>query len=267
MRTIMAAKSSGESSFSFSRRYFHWRRKSEEDAGQEGDEETQTSNSSSHVCERLKEYEVKIPPLPLKPVGEPKPKSKIQTLSVSKLRTALTHFTQSRPHSQATHLGTKVVGTLFGYRRGHVHFAFQRDPRSSPALLIELATPTASLVKEMSSGLVRIALECDRKNVKKSTLKLVEEPVWRAYCNGKKCGYGLKRECKSEEWIGKVLQAVEKVSMGAGVLPGDGCELGELMYMRAKFERVVGSRDSEAFYMMNPDGCGGPELSIYLLRV
>jgi hypothetical protein len=29
----------------------------------------------------------------------------------------------------------------------------------------------------------------------------------------------------------------------------------------------VGSRDSEAFYMMNPDGSGGPELSIYLLRV
>jgi uncharacterized protein (TIGR01570 family) len=39
------------------------------------------------------------------------------------------------------------------------------------------------------------------------------------------------------------------------------------MYMRAKFERVVGSRDSEAFYMINPDGNAGPELSIYLLRV
>jgi hypothetical protein len=36
---------------------------------------------------------------------------------------------------------------------------------------------------------------------------------------------------------------------------------------------VVGSRDSEAFYMMNPDSSssnginGGPELSVYLLRV
>jgi uncharacterized protein (TIGR01570 family) len=41
------------------------------------------------------------------------------------------------------------------------------------------------------------------------------------------------------------------------------------MYMRARFERVVGSRDSEAFYMMNPDcnNGGGPELSVYLLRV
>jgi uncharacterized protein (TIGR01570 family) len=60
--------------------------------------------------------------------------------------------------------------------------------------------------------------------------------------------------------------------MGAGVLPmpssGNGTEFeGEIMYMRAKYERVVGSKDSEAFYMMNPVGSAGPELSIYLLRV
>ena len=28
----------------------------------------------------------------------------------------------------------------------------------------------------------------------------------------------------------------------------------EIMYMTTKFERVVGSRDCEAFYMMNPNG-------------
>ena len=49
--------------------------------------------------------------------------------------------------------------------------------------------------------------------------------------------------------------------MGAGVLPrnynGNGAESeGELMYMRARFERVVGFKDSKAFYMMNPDGTG-----------
>jgi uncharacterized protein (TIGR01570 family) len=60
--------------------------------------------------------------------------------------------------------------------------------------------------------------------------------------------------------------------MGAGVIPAAcGGGEGDVMYMRARFERVVGSRDSEAFYMMNPDsstgGNGGPELSIYLLRV
>ena len=55
--------------------------------------------------------------------------------------------------------------------------------------------------------------------------------------------------------------------MGAGVLPNSDGSDGEVMYMRARFERIVGSRDSEAFYMMNPDSNGAPELSIYLLRV
>ncbi|CAI0552625.1 unnamed protein product [Linum tenue] len=119
----------------------------------------------------------------------------------------------------------------------------------------------------MASGLVRIALECE-KNKKKQGIKLLEEGVWRSYCNGKKCGYALRRECGEEEW--KVLQAVAPITMGAGVLPAAaeaGGGEGELMYMRARFERVVGSKDSEAFYMMNPeDGSGGPELSLYLLR-
>jgi uncharacterized protein (TIGR01570 family) len=106
---------------------------------------------------------------------------------------------------------------------------------------------------------------------KKRRPALVEEPTWRAYCNGRKCGYAVRRECGAEEW--RVLRAVEPVSVGAGVIPEDDHHAaagdGDMMYMRAKFERVVGSRDTEAFYMVNPDddGCGGPELSIYLLRV
>lgn len=164
-----------------------------------------------------------------------------------------------------------MTGTLFGHRRGHVRFAIQADPRTSPALIIELATPTCSLVKEMASGLVRIALECERKkdnnnNSNNSGIKLSEEPVWRAYCNGRKCGYAVRKEAGEEDW--KVLKAVEPVSMGAGVIPGNGeKDAGDVMYMRARFERVVGSRDSEAFYMMNPDSNSGPELSVYFLRV
>ncbi|KAI4335830.1 hypothetical protein L6164_014439 [Bauhinia variegata] len=121
----------------------------------------------------------------------------------------------------------------------------------------------------MASGLVRIALECDKeKEEEKKAVRLLEEPVWRTYCNGKKSGFATRRECGPKEW--DILKAVEPISMGAGVLPGNGPEAGsdgELMYMRAKFERIVGSRDSEAFYMMNPDSNGAPELSIYLLRV
>jgi hypothetical protein len=197
-------------------------------------------------------------------------------------------------------MGSSVTGTIFGRRRGRVHIALQTDPRAPPALMVELgAYSTGALVREMSSGLVRIALECEKIKTpahsgnshhqacaysiasvytttcmpsmrpgpggERRRTALAEEPTWRAYCNGRKCGYAVRRECGAEEW--RVLRAVENVSVGAGVVPDGGAGEGDLMYMRAKFERVVGSRDSEAFYMINPDGNAGPELSIYLLRV
>lgn len=258
MKTI-TAKTPHDSSFSFSRRYFHWKKKAEDE---DDEEEILNLSSSSHFSEELKDKEFRIP-VPAELACVPASRKK---LSVSKLRSALALFGKSRTHHHSG-LGTRVIGTLFGYRRGHVHIAFQEDAKSSPAFLIELATATSVLVREMASGLVRVALECEKKTPKKGK-KLLEEPLWRTYCNGKKCGYAMRRECGPEEW--KVLKAVEPISMGAGVLPGsgngDGSE-GELMYMRARFERVVGSKDSEAFYMMNPDGAGGPELSVYLLRV
>ncbi|PIN16068.1 hypothetical protein CDL12_11291 [Handroanthus impetiginosus] len=173
-------------------------------------------------------------------------------------------------------LGRKVTGTLFGYRRGHVSFAVQDDPRSEPVLLIELAVSTSTLVKEMSSGLVRIALECEKTHPPRggggrAAVRLFGEPTWTMYCNGRKCGYAVSRACTDSDW--HVLSTVQRVSVGAGVIPvvddgrkGSSAE-GELLYMRARFERVVGSRDSEAFYMLNPDGNGGPELSIFLLRI
>ncbi|MFS7943251.1 putative protein MIZU-KUSSEI 1-like, plant [Helianthus anomalus] len=171
--------------------------------------------------------------------------------------------------------GRKVTGTLFGNRRGHVSFAVQNDPRSYPIIVVQLAVTTANLVKEMSSGLVRIALECEKQHVRGGRgghTKLYNEATWSMYCNGRKCGYALTRACTESDW--HVLSTVQTVSVGAGVIPvvedggkrkGEG--EGELLYMRARFERVVGSRDSEAFYMMNPDGSRGPELSIFLLRI
>uniref|UniRef100_A0A2P2J036 Protein MIZU-KUSSEI 1 n=1 Tax=Rhizophora mucronata TaxID=61149 RepID=A0A2P2J036_RHIMU len=273
MKTIMA-KNPHDYSFSFSRRYFNWRliKKSVEEHDENDEEEEILSfNSSSHFSSDAAGFN-KNEELSMKVPARPQPGKK------SKLRSALTLFSRNnRETSCPTGLGTKVTVTLFGYRRGHVQFAFQEAAKVSPAFLIELATPTSVLVREMASGLVRIALECEKKPGKKAK-KLIEEPVWRTYCNGRKCGYAMRRECGPEEW--KVLKAVEPISMGAGVLPGgsgngngngnggaaDGSEVGELMYMRARFERVVGSKDSEAFYMINPDGSGGPELSVYLLR-
>ncbi|CAA7057166.1 unnamed protein product [Microthlaspi erraticum] len=175
-------------------------------------------------------------------------------------------------------LGRRVTGTLYGHRRGHVTFSVQYDPRSDPVLLLDLAMSTATLVKEMSSGLVRIALECEKRH--RPGTKLFHEPKWTMYCNGRKCGYAVSRggACTESDW--RVLNTVSRVTVGAGVIPpvksiddvsgggfGGGTELGELLYMRGRFERVVGSRDSEAFYMMNPDKNGGPELSIFLLRI
>ncbi|WOL01209.1 protein MIZU-KUSSEI 1-like [Canna indica] len=185
--------------------------------------------------------------------------------AVSRLRAALASGRRNRVPG----LGVRVTGTLYGQRRGHVHLAFQADGKSHPVVLVELATATSALVREMASGLVRIALECDRRGGEKAAAaRLAEEPLWRAYVNGRKSGYAVQRECGPGDW--KVLRAVEPVSMGAGVIPsgGAGGADKDVMYMRARFERVVGSKDSEAFYMMNPDSInGGPELSVYLLRV
>ncbi|RZB56566.1 protein MIZU-KUSSEI 1-like [Glycine soja] len=256
---------------SSSKRHFHWTNK----VGNEDPQLLPTSETMSKIIEEdtnTKEEEEqeddKAVPLP-GPAATSQAaatKRKLQAVAISRLRSVLTVFSKNRSNLPFG-LGSRVVGTLFGYRRGHVHFAFQKDPTSQPAFLIELATPISGLVREMASGLVRIALECDKDkdSEKKKTLRLLQESVWRTYCNGKKCGFATRRECGAKDW--DILKAVEPISMGAGVLPNSDGADGEVMYMRARFERIVGSRDSEAFYMMNPDSNGAPELSIYLLRV
>lgn len=273
------ARSPHESSFSFSRRHFQRivgkvSGEGGRGGGGEGEEEEEiltfsssSTNSASSSCAGNEEAVLGVPAMAAEKKKKSSSAAAAAAAAVTKFRSVLTAAVtgKNRP--------SKVTGTLFGHRRGHIHFAFQMDSKSLPTVLIELAMPTSSLVKEMASGLVRIALECERKaystagSGKSKPGKLLEETLWRAYCNGKKCGYAVRRELGPEDWM--VLKSVEPVSMGAGVLPaidGGGAQ-GEMMYMRAKFERVVGSKDSEAFYMMNPDGNSGPELSIYMLRV
>ncbi|GMJ00073.1 hypothetical protein like AT5G23100 [Hibiscus trionum] len=257
--------------------HFRWTKKvgtEDDDDVEEGSTFKQPSSKSSPNDQRDKNQAEDLKAKTH--VGVPTPRKKLQAVAITRLRAVLTAFGKNRPNPPfgGGGLGPRVVGTLFGSRRGHVHFAFQKEPNSPPAFLVELATPISGLVREMASGLVRIALECDKKERKededqKKAVRLLQEPVWRTYCNGKKCGFATRRDCGAKEL--NVLKAVEPISMGAGVLPVTepeaGAGDGEVMYMRAKFERVVGSRDSEAFYMMNPDSNGAPELSIYLLRV
>jgi uncharacterized protein (TIGR01570 family) len=291
MRTITAR--TPHDSLSFSRRHFKWPvlGKSRSHGGTVGDaefmnseaeEEEEVTMAFSSACPSFHSEALVSPPLKVAPSQQqappPQRRRKVRT-AVSRLRSALANAVAGR-HRQVG-MGARLTGTIYGHRRGHVHLAFQVDPRACPALLLELAAPTAALVREMASGLVRIALECERgrgssaptmptpPTTNSSKKLLLEETVWRAYCNGKSCGYAVRRECGGADW--RVLRALEPVSMGAGVIPAASCGGGEgdVMYMRARFERVVGSRDSEAFYMMNPDcnNGGGPELSVYLLRV
>ncbi|XP_049410103.1 protein MIZU-KUSSEI 1-like [Solanum stenotomum] len=285
MKTIMAKSSQDLSS----KKQFNWRTKVSNEEQQEDTSVKISSNTNNtkdgKTVTPLKLPEVSISKSPsLNTIHEEKrddakliqesetsasaSASTRRKAVVAKLKSVLTSLGKNRGNFQQG-LGTKVVGTLFGHKNGHVHFAFQKDANSQPAFLVELATPISGLVQEMSSGLVRIALECDKTDEKKST-RLIDEPLWRTYCNGKKCGFATTRECGPKEL--QILKAVEPISMGVGVLPrneeeSDECDSGAVMYMRAKFERVVGSRDSEAFYMMNPDCDGAAELSIYLLRV
>ncbi|GAB2291376.1 hypothetical protein Dimus_025634 [Dionaea muscipula] len=165
-----------------------------------------------------------------------------------------------------------TIGTLFGYRKGRVTLAIQENPHSMPVFIIELPINVAAFHKEMASDILRIALESETKTQKK---KVMEEFVWAVYCNGRKVGYSMRRRQLTEDEA-HVMQLLRGVSMGAGVLPppkdhkestvsGDG----EMTYLRARFERVVGSKDSEALYMINPDTPRSEvhELSIFFVRI
>ncbi|OEL35550.1 Protein MIZU-KUSSEI 1 [Dichanthelium oligosanthes] len=182
--------------------------------------------------------------------------------------------------------------TLFGHRRGRLSLAIHEDTRAPPAFLIELPMLAPALHREMATGTVKLALESDTRGVAAAARRrrpLLEEYVWAVYCNGRSAGYAIRRKDASDD-EGHVLRLLRGVSMGAGVLPpppdgraGAGATPnaaaspdGELTYMRARVERVVGSRDSEAFYMINPDDGGdnhasrggdrAPELSIFFVR-
>uniref|UniRef100_A0A0D9XEL1 Protein MIZU-KUSSEI 1 n=1 Tax=Leersia perrieri TaxID=77586 RepID=A0A0D9XEL1_9ORYZ len=190
-----------------------------------------------------------------------------------------------RHNSRALLADHATTVTLFGQRRGRVSLAIHEDTRAPPVFLIELPMLTSALHKEIASGVVKLALESDTRSARR---RLVEEYVWAVYCNGRKAGYSIRRKEASDDER-HVMRLLRGVSMGAGVLPAapekeGGAPAaagpdGELTYVRARVERVVGSKDSEAFYMINPSegGVGGagdsagdgsaPELSIFLVRM
>lgn len=192
----------------------------------------------------------------------------------------------SRAHHHDGHVvsgASRTTGTLFGHRRARVTLAVQETPGSVPILLLELAMQTGRFMQEMGAEHLRVALECEKKPPGSGSgragigrTRLLDEPLWTAYVNGRKIGYAVRRDPTEDDLT--VMQLLRTVSAGAGVLPADVVggggggaegqqEAGDLAYMRAHFDRVVGSRDSESFYMLNPDGNNGPELSIFFIRI
>ncbi|KAF9610810.1 hypothetical protein IFM89_025051 [Coptis chinensis] len=161
---------------------------------------------------------------------------------------------------------TTVTGTIFGYRRGKVSFCIQSDSSNTiPVLLLELPVHTAILAKEMKSEVLRIALECKYEPDNSSYSSLLSVPVWTMYCNGKKVGSAIKRRPMHADM--EVLRLMRSVYVGTGVINGKtlNCD-DELMYLRANFERVSRSSNSESFHLVSPDGSTGQELSIFFLR-
>ncbi|KAF7834223.1 protein MIZU-KUSSEI 1 [Senna tora] len=156
------------------------------------------------------------------------------------------HSADANHHHRLSHGGAKITGTLFGYRKGRVSLSLQEGSKCVPSAVVELAIQTSALQKEMSAGMVRIALECE-KRAEREKVRLLDEPLWTMFCNGKKTGYGVRREPTEEDL--SVMELLKAVSMGAGVLPlglsdAEGPD-GEMAYFRAQFEHIVGSKDSE----------------------
>ncbi|KAK9286005.1 hypothetical protein L1049_025208 [Liquidambar formosana] len=171
-------------------------------------------------------------------------------------------------HSKPTFISSNTItGTIFGYRRGKVNFCIQTNPKSTtPILVLELAVPTIILAREMQGGILRIALECSTIGNGTGSYSLLSMPVWTMYCNGKKVGFAIKRRPSKADV--DMLRLMGSVVVGAGIISGK--ELNhddELMYLRANFERVCGSSDTEAFHLIDPDGSNiGQELSIFFHR-
>ncbi|KAL2907212.1 Protein MIZU-KUSSEI 1 [Bienertia sinuspersici] len=157
-----------------------------------------------------------------------------------------------------------LTGTIFGYKKGKVKFCIQSNSASlTPILLLELAVPTTILAREMRGGLLRIALECSSDSTNSS---LLEMPVWKMYCNGRRVGFAVKRKPSKTDM--EVLRKMKSVVVGAGIVNGKeiGCNDDDIMYLRGNFERVRGSFDAESFHLIDPDGNINQDLSIFFLR-
>ncbi|MFS7943435.1 putative protein MIZU-KUSSEI 1-like, plant [Helianthus anomalus] len=189
------------------------------------------------------------------------------------------HPSPSPSHTPPRPSKAMVICTLFGHRHGHVWFAVQDNHLNpTPTILLQLSIPTYTLLQQLNSGLVRLALECHTppdSDLRSCPLRSI--PMWTLYCNGRKVGFAVGK--KATEPVRVMLKSVQSSTVGAGVIPSFGFgvdsgvdqgEGGELIYMRGYYEWIVGGPDSESFHLVNLDGClgqgQGQDLSIFLMR-
>ncbi|XP_072996705.1 protein MIZU-KUSSEI 1-like [Typha latifolia] len=222
------------------------------------------------------------PPAPSSPPSRPPRRPTSKTWKALRALRSLLRALPLLPPSCSLHDGhvhspRRATGTLFGHRKARITLAIQETPQSPPLLFLELAMQTGKFMQELGAEQVRVALECEKKRCngsngddddQKKKTSILDEPLWTAYVNGRKVGYALKREPSRDDVV--VMEVLQSVSVGAGVLPCAITEKGEgdLAYMRALFDRVVGGKDSESFYMLNPEGTtSGPDLSIFFVRI
>ncbi|KAJ7524380.1 hypothetical protein O6H91_17G002700 [Diphasiastrum complanatum] len=171
-------------------------------------------------------------------------------------------------HGTADVLGPNVVCSIFGCRKGNMSLCIQKNVKEPPLLLLEFSMPTSVLLKEMSSESLQILLQCVRPPVAAGQMSqsIFSEPVWSMCCNGAEVGVAVKREASRADQ--KLLRLIRKVSVGLVVIPGKtGTSKDEdTICMRAIYERVVNSADSESYHMISPQDGPRQELSLFLLR-
>lgn len=160
-----------------------------------------------------------------------------------------------------------VTGTLLFplSKRDKVGLILQEGGPAGPTLaVLDLPVPAGATD---FFGLGRIILECDRARAGEGPL--LSAPSWAVHCEGRRVGFAGRRAAptEAEEWA---LQATLAVSAGAGKLPGaheGGGPGGGFTYFRGRFDRVVGSADSETFHLVQPAGWLGHDFSLFFLRV
>lgn len=158
-----------------------------------------------------------------------------------------------------------VTGTIICSINSKVRLYIQEDSDDGfPFIILDLPINTSQLAGLMRYGAARILLQRDR-DLDWSNQPFLSAISWAMHCNGQKMGYAVRREVTEEDKL--LLDTMRTISTGAGILPGKECGLGNCKYLRGQFERVVSSNYSEAYYLIDPSGCSGQELSIFFLEI